>query len=144
MPPTSVRVTRDFDAAIAGNLLLQLLVEVAFELANLPAANAGDVDVVARTVGFVEMAVAAKVKQIEFVNQAEMLEKFEGAIDGDAVDIGVDLLRDIEDFSCVHVARGGFHHLDHDAALPGQANAARFQFTLEMARGLAGIDSFSG
>lgn len=58
----------DFDTAIAGNLMFQLLVQVTFEFAHLPAANARDVDVVAGAMGFVEMAVAAQVKQIELVN----------------------------------------------------------------------------
>ena len=49
----------DFDAAIAGDLGFQLLVELAFEFADFAATNAGYVDVVPRAVAFVEMAVAA-------------------------------------------------------------------------------------
>ena len=40
----------DFDAAVTGDLGLELLVEFAFEFADFAAADAGYVDVVARTV----------------------------------------------------------------------------------------------
>lgn len=73
-----------------------------------------------------------------------MLEKFERAVDGDAVDIGINLLRDVENLSSIHVASGRLHHLDHNETLPSQANAARFQFTLEMARGFIDVDAFAG
>jgi len=50
----------DLNAAVAGDLGFQLLVEFAFEFADFAAANAGYVDVVARAVAFIEVAVAAK------------------------------------------------------------------------------------
>ena len=51
----------DFDAAVAGDLGFELLVEFAFEFADFPTADAGHVDVIARAVAFVEVAVAAEV-----------------------------------------------------------------------------------
>jgi hypothetical protein len=48
----------DFDAAVAGDLGFQLLVELAFEFTDFAAADTGYVDVVARSVAFVEVAVA--------------------------------------------------------------------------------------
>ena len=63
----------DFDAAVAGDLGFQLLVEFAFEFADFAAADAGDVDMVARAVGFVEMAIAAEMQKIELVDQAVAL-----------------------------------------------------------------------
>src|SRR5277367_4195067 len=72
----------DFDAAVAGDLGFQLLVEFAFELADFAAADAGDMDMVARAVAFVEVAIAAEMQEIEFVDEALTLEKIQRAIDG--------------------------------------------------------------
>src|ERR1700722_8877042 len=58
----------DFDAAVVGNLALQFLVEFAFKLANLSAAHARYMDMVAWAMAFVEMAVATQMKKVEFVN----------------------------------------------------------------------------
>jgi hypothetical protein len=65
----------DFDAAVAGDLGFELLVEFAFEFADFAAADAGYVDVIARAVGFVEMAVAAEMQEIEFVDEALALQE---------------------------------------------------------------------
>src|SRR5262245_23355776 len=52
----------DLDVAVAGNLLFQLFVEAGFEFADLAAAKAGDMDVVAGAVSFVIVAVGAEVE----------------------------------------------------------------------------------
>jgi len=114
----------DFDSAIAGNLAFQFLVEFTFELANLSASHAGYVDMVARAVALVEMPVAAKVKKIELVNQALALQQIDRAIHGDASDRGINFLGAFEDFARVQVAAGCLHHLQQDAALAREANAA--------------------
>ena len=55
----------DLDVAISGDLFLQLLVEAGFEFANLPAAQAGNVNVIARAVSFIVMPIPAKVEKIK-------------------------------------------------------------------------------
>ena len=54
--------------AIARDLLLQFFVKRAFDLAHFPATQAGDVNVIARAVAFVEMAVAAEMEQVQLVD----------------------------------------------------------------------------
>ncbi len=76
----------DFDAAVAGDLGFELLVEFAFEFADLATADAGYVNVVAWAVALVEMAVAAEVQEIELVNEAMTLQEIQRAIDGYARD----------------------------------------------------------
>jgi hypothetical protein len=134
----------DFDAAVAGNLALQLFVEFAFEFADFAAAHAGYVDVIARAVAFVEMAVPAEVEQVELVDQTVVLEEFERAIDGDAGDIGIDLLREREYFAGVQVLRGALHHLQDHTALARQTNAARAELPLQAAGRLVNVDTFAG
>lgn len=134
----------DGHAAVLFDLLLELLVEFGFEFADFAAAKAGDVDVVARAVGFVIVAMAAKMEQVEFVNQALALEQIERAIDGDAGDSRVHFPGAREDFRGVEMARGGVHHLQDDAALARQANAALREFALEVARRGFDVDAFAG
>jgi hypothetical protein len=76
----------DFDAAVAGDLRFELLVELAFEFADFATADAGYVNVVAWAVALVEMAVAAEVQEIELVNEAMTLQEIQRAIDGYARD----------------------------------------------------------
>jgi hypothetical protein len=82
---------RDFQIAIARDLLFQFLVELTFKLANFPTTNACDVDVVARPMTLVEMAIAAQMKQIQFVDQAMAFQQVDCAIHSDARDVGIDL-----------------------------------------------------
>ena len=49
---------------VAGDLFLELFVEAGFEFADFTTAEAGYVDVVARAVGFVVVAVAAEVEKV--------------------------------------------------------------------------------
>jgi hypothetical protein len=107
----------DFDAAIVGNLALQFFVEFAFKLANLSTSHTRNMDMVARAMALVEMAIAAKVKKVQFVNQALALQQVDRAIHGDASDPGVDFLGAFEYFPRVQMAAGGFHYLQQDAAL---------------------------
>src|SRR5271170_2705458 len=82
----------DFYAAVAGDLGFELLVEFAFEFADFAAADAGYVDVVAGAVGFVEMAIAAEVQEIELVDEALALQEIQRAIDGYASDARIEFL----------------------------------------------------
>ena len=101
-------------------------------------------NVIARAVALVEMAIAAQMQQIELVNQAVALEQINRAVNGDARDIGIDLLGAIQDFTRVQMAAGSFHHLHENSPLPRQSNAARGELPREMAGRLIGVDSFSG
>ena len=134
---------RNFKVAIERNLFLQLFIELALEFANLAAANAGDMDVVAGTMAFVEMAMSAEMQQIEFVDQTELLEQFEGAINSDPRDFRVDLLRPFENFSCIEVARSTFDYLKQDTALARQTNATGTEFALKTAWRFVNVDAFA-
>jgi hypothetical protein len=101
----------DFDAAVAGDLGFELLVKFAFEFADFAAANAGHVDVVARAVGFVEMAIAAEMQEIELVYQTVTLQEIQRAIDGDASYARIKFLGALQYFVGVEVAARCVHHL---------------------------------
>jgi len=99
----------DLDFAIAGDLFLELFVETGLEFADLAAAKAGYVDVVAGAVGFVVVAVAAEVEKIELVDQAFFFQQINGAVDGDEVNGGVHFLGALEDLVHVEVLLGVIH-----------------------------------
>ena len=134
----------DLDVAVAGDLLLELFVEARFEFANFAAAETGDVNVVARAMRFVIVAVATEVEKIEFVDESLALEKVDGAIDGDEMDLGVDLLGTLEDLVDIEMLLGAVHDFEDDAALAGETNAALTQGLLEAPGGVGGIDALTG
>ena len=88
------------------------------------------------------MAITAQVQQVEFVNQALAFEQVERAVHGDAGDARIELLGAFEDFGGVEMAARCFHDLEQDAALFGEADAARSEGLLQVARGFV-IDTFA-
>ena len=73
---------------------------------------------------FVVVAVAAKMQQIQFVDEAVLFEQVDGAIDGDEMHAGIDFLGAGENLVDVEVLFRGVHDLQNDAALLGHADAA--------------------
>ena len=134
----------DIDAAVARDLLFQLFVQFAFHFAHFSAAQTCDMNMVAGPVAFVEMAIAAKVEQIELVNQAVALQEIDRTVDGDSCDVGVDFLRALEDFTGIEMAARRLHHLEKHAALAREPDPARAQFALQTSGRFVDVDAFSG
>jgi hypothetical protein len=134
----------DVDVAIAGDLMLQLLVEMGLEFADFATTETGDMDVIARAMSFVIVAIAAEVEKIELVDETFFFEQVDGAVDGDEMDFGADFLGAFEDLVDVEVLLGGIHDLEDDAALAGETNAALAKAVLEMAGSIGGVDAFAG
>jgi hypothetical protein len=124
-------------------LLLELFIEARLKFAHFTAAKTGHVDVVSGTVSFVVVAVAAEVQEVEFVDETLTLEEIDGAVHGDHVDFGIDLLGAFQDLVDVEVLFGGVHDLKDDAALAGQADAALAEGVLQVAGGFRGVDAFA-
>jgi len=123
--------------------LLELLVEAGFEFADLAAAEAGDVNVVAGAVRFVIVAIAAEMEKVEFVDETFFFEQVDGAVDGDEVDFRADFLGAIEDLIDVEMLFRGVHNLKNDAALAGETNTALAQGVLEMTGRFGGVDALA-
>jgi hypothetical protein len=133
----------DFHGEVAGDLFLELFVETGFEFADFSAAEARDVDVVARAVRFVVVTVAAEMEKVEFVDEAVFFEEVDGAVDGDEMDFVVEFLGAFEDLVHIEMLFGGVHDLEDGAALAGEANAFVAEGLLEVAGGLGGVDAFT-
>jgi hypothetical protein len=133
----------DFYLAIAFDLLFELLEEGAFYFPYLAAAQAGDVNVVAQAVAFVIVLIAADVEKVKLVDEAVALEHIQCAIDGDAMDVGIDFLGAFEDGSGVEVLIGIVHNLDENAALTGETDFFGRECGLQAAGTLMSVDSFA-
>ena len=102
---------RNLDPRILGDLILQLLEKIALHFADLPAPQTRNVNMIARPMTFVVMPVAMNMQQIELIKQAHLLEHFQGAVNRDAVNSRIDLLRALEDGIRSQVPLGLVHHL---------------------------------
>ncbi len=100
-------------------------------------------DVITRAVGFVIVAIAAKMEEIEFVDETFFFEEIDGAIDGDEMDFGADLLGALEDLVDVEMLLSGVHDLENDAALACEPNSPLAEGVAEVARGCGGVDAFT-
>lgn len=81
-------------------------------------------DVVARAMAFVIVLIAANVEQVKLVNQTELLEHIQRAINGDAMNVRIDFLRALKDRSSIQMLLGVIHHFEEHAALASDANTA--------------------
>jgi hypothetical protein len=133
----------NLDLAVVFNLTLHLLEEAAFHFPYFPAAQAGDMDMIARAVAFVKMLLTVDVKKVELVNQAHFFKHVEGAIDGDAVNLRVDALRPLEDCAGIEMALGAVHHLKQDAALAREAHSALGESGLQSAGRVVSVDTLT-
>ncbi len=133
----------DADAAILGNLLFQFFIEAAFKFADTSAAQAGHMDMIARAVAFIKMAVAAQMEQIKLVNQTVAFEEVNGAIDSDASDSRMHPPRPAQQAASIQMAPRGFHHLQQHPALVGQANSPRSQLLLQASAAALDINALT-
>ncbi len=125
-------------------MLFQLFVETRLDLTDGSAFQAGDVDVISGAVAFVEMLVAAQVEKIELVDQTVAFQKIDGAVDGHAVDAGIEFLRAIENGAGVEMALGVVHHLEENFSLARQAHAAFCEGLLQAAGAIVGVNALAG
>lgn len=100
-------------------------------------------DVIAWSVAFVVVAIAAQVQQVQLVNQALAFQQVERAIDRYLRNFGIDFLSAVEDFVRIEMAARGLHHLQDHAALAGEADAARTEGLGQVTRHLT-IDALAG
>jgi hypothetical protein len=133
----------NFDLAVLLDLTLHLLEEAALHFPDLPAAQARDVNVVARAVALVKMLLAVDVEKIQLVYQSHFLEHIQCAVNGDAVDLRIDALRAFENRSGVEMALGVVHHLEKDAALAREADSALGKSGLKTPGCGVGVDAFT-
>ena len=105
------------------DLFAQPLQGFAEELLHLAAAEADHVGVLLLHAGFVVVLVAVMVHQVQLIHQAPGLEHFEGAVDGDAVELGVLELGELVEPLGIQVRPALVDQLKQNLALAGKAHA---------------------
>jgi hypothetical protein len=95
-------------------------------------------------VGFIVVAVAAEMEEVELVDEAFFFEEVDGAVDGDEVDGRVHFLGAFEDLIDVEVLLGVVHDFKDHAALAGEADSLFADGFLQVAGGFGGVDAFAG
>ena len=110
--------------AVALDLALQAVKEIAFEFHDLAAAQAGHVDVIALRAAFVVMFLALHVHEVELVHQPVPLQQTERAIHSHAVNSWVHPARAAENLAGIEMLFGGFDHAENRAPLARHAQAA--------------------
>src|ERR1700758_3880453 len=130
--------TRDDDVkpAIALDLPFEAIEQVAFKFHDFAAAETGHVNVVALGPALVEMLFALEMHEVQFVDQAVALQQAEGAVHGDAIDLGVDAAGLAQDLAGIEVLAGGFEDAEDSTPLPRHAQPARHEFRLQAPRSL--------
>ena len=105
-------------------------------LSDLPAAQAGHVDVITLGTAFVKVLLPLHVHQVKFVHQAMALEQFQSAINRHPVNSRVQPARLTQDLARVQMLLGGFDHSQDGTALVGKTNPAGGQGRLQMSGSL--------
>jgi hypothetical protein len=123
-------------AAIALHLFFQGLENLADELGDLAAAQAGHVDVVAAQLAFIVVAFAVEVHEVQFVDHALALQQMESAVDGAAVDGRINCFRFAQYLAGVQVLAGSFNHGKNGAACNLIANILRRYFNRRVDSGM--------
>ncbi len=120
------------ETAFALNLALQPVEQVAFEFRDLPAAQAGHVDVVALRPAFIEMLLSLHVHEVEFIHQPVPFQKTESAINGDPVYARIELSGLSKNLSGIQMLLSSFDHAQNCPALVRETKTARHQFRLQI------------
>jgi len=133
----------DFDLAIVFDFPFELLEESAFHFPYFPATQTGNVNVIAQTVAFVIVLIAANVEKVELVNEADALEHIECAVNGDAVNAGIDFLRAIEDCSGIQMLVGAIHYLHENTTLASETDFLGSERGLQAAGTFVSVDTLA-
>ncbi len=126
----------DVELAIALDLSLEAVEQVAFEFHDLSAAQAGHMDMVALRTSLIIVLFALHVHEVEFVDQALPLEQFQRAINRDSIHLGIDFLGAPQNLAGIEMLLRGFDNAENRAALLRHTQASRHQFGLQTARNL--------
>jgi hypothetical protein len=134
----------DLDSAIGLDLLHELFIQGGLELAHFPAPQTGDVDVIAGAAALVEVLAAAQVQQVQLVNQPVALQQVQRPVHGDAVHIGINLARPLEDRAGVQMTFRAVHHFQQDPPLLREPHPTLAQRSMKAAEACVRVDSFAG
>ena len=127
----------DVESAIALNLTFEAVEKITLEFHDLPATKACHVDVIALRTAFVKMLFPLHVHEVEFIDQPMTFEQAEGAVDGNAVNSGIQFAGMAQNLCGVEMLFSSFYHAQNSASLMRESNAARGERSLQSTRRFA-------
>lgn len=98
----------DVEPTVAFDLTLEAVEEVALELDDLAATQAGHMNMIALRTPLVIMLLALHVHEVEFVDQPVAFEQFQGSIYRHPVNAGIQFAGVAQDLRCIQVLLCGF------------------------------------
>ena len=102
---------------------------------NFAASQADDVSVFLLQSSLVIMLVAALMHQVEFVDESALFKHLQGAVDGDAIELGILLFGESEKGVGVEMLAGFVDQFEKDFALPRQPDALLPERVFDAGRG---------
>jgi hypothetical protein len=135
-------VTADFEArdedvesAIPLDLSFDAVEQITLELLYATATKTGHVHMIALRTALIKVALALYVQQIEFINESLPFQQSERAIDGHAINAGIDFGGLAQDLRGVEMLTGILDDLQNDSALVRKSNSSGHQGGLQSAGG---------
>jgi hypothetical protein len=121
----------NMELAIPLDLAFKPVEQIAFEFRDLPAAEAGHMNVISLRSSFVKVLFTLHVHQIQLVDETVALQQAEGAVDSDPVNLGIEPASATQKLAGVEMLLRGFNHAEDGAALASHAKSARHQLGLQ-------------
>jgi hypothetical protein len=109
--------------AIPFHLTFHPVEQIALELLYASAPQAGHVHMVALRTALIEVPISLNVQQIKLIDQSLSFEQIQGPVDGDSVDIGIDLGRLAQNLRGVQMLTGSLNDLQDNPTLLGKPYA---------------------
>jgi hypothetical protein len=124
----------DVEPALALDLSLEPVEQIAFEFRNFSASKAGHVDVIALWAAFVEVLLALHMHEVEFVNQTVAFQEIQRAIHSHAIDAWIEPPRLAKNLRGIQMLLRGFNHAENGPSLVRHSQATGHQFGLQAPR----------
>jgi hypothetical protein len=118
----------DVEPCLTRDFRLQAFKQGARELFDSPALEAGKVHVIDVRLRLIKVLLAVQVHEIQFIDQTQLLEEFQGSVDRGPVNSLVALPRQLQQTRRVKMAVRVLDRLDKDLSLSRDADASQGEF----------------
>jgi hypothetical protein len=114
----------DLKSEMGFDLFSKALQRFSEELFYLATAETDHVRVLSLAACLIIVLLTGLVHQIEFIDEAAFLEQLERSIDGDAIELRILFLRQLEETLGIQMLPGFVDQVEEDFALPGEPHTA--------------------
>jgi len=123
--PANLRaLNNNLKAEVGLNLPPQLLQRLAKKLFHFSASETDNMGVLTLHSRLVIVLIATHVHQVELINQPAGLQHFKSAIDGNPIELRIDLLRHFIEALGIQMFPGSVNQLEQNLPLPGESDTS--------------------